>query len=221
MTRLSTFSLALAGLLALSACDSGAGSDDITGSWSTTVGFQADTVLSDQNYRVLADYEATYTFELLNDDGLIYGRLTSSLAGTMTGREAGREAVLYEFDPQQTVSDYVFGTYDDPTLELDVPWGEYQDNLWTFDKVGGRAELKGSIVHEWEFETFHTLSPGPFRFTIDGDGTSVTTLRRDSNEAPELEDPSTIVPPDVVDGVHAYTSANGDASLNGVRVRRK
>ena len=219
MTRLSTFALALAGLLVLSACDTGAGNDDITGTWSTTVAFQADTLLTDENYRIVADYEATYTFELLNDDGLIYGRITSALDGVLTAREAGREPEVYAFDPAtDSVSDYVFGTYDSPELEVDVPWGQYEDNLWTFNKVGGRAELAGTVVHQWKFDKLNTSSPGAFDFSIDGNGRSVTTIRRDSSQPPVLDDPATIVP---ADRATIHASSGGDAALNGVRVHKK
>ena len=218
MTRLSTISLALAGLLVLSACDAGSGNDDITGTWSTTVAFQVDTLLSDENYRVVADYDATYTFELLNEDGLIYGRITSVLDGILTAREAGREPVVYTFDSGSAISDYVFGTYDSPELEVDVPWGSYEDNLWTFNKVGGRAELNGKVVHQWTFDTFNAPTPGSFNFTIDGDEKSVTTIRRSSSEAPVLDDPATIVP---AARATVHASSNGDAALSGVRIHQK
>ena len=210
--------LALVGLVSLSACDSGADSDDITGTWSTTLNYQVDSLLADQNYRVVADYTATYTFELLNEDGLIYGRVTSSLDGTMTGREAGREPVVYTFSPEASVANYVFGTYDDPVLELDVPWGPYENDLWTFEKIGGRAELDGNVVHQWTFDTRYTTEPGDFTFVLDGKEKDRTEIRRTDRLAPVLEDPSVIVPD--VERLR-YESARGNATLSGVHVEAR
>lgn len=215
MTFRLPLALALVGLLSLSACDSGSGSDDITGIWSTTIHYTADTLLADQNYRIVADYTTTYTFELLNEDGLIYGRITSALDGTMSGQEAGREPVVYTLTPEASRSDYLFGTYDDPTLELDVPWGSYQDNLWTFEKIGGRAELEGSVVHEWTFTSEYTTEPGEFSFVVRGDENGKTAIRRDSREAPDLPDAAAIVPQDP-SAVHTY--GDGDASLDRINV---
>lgn len=215
MTFRLPLALALVGLVTLSACDSGAGSDDITGTWSTTINYTADTLLANQNYRIVADYSTTYTFELLNDDGLIYGRITSSLDGTMTGQEAGRAPVVYSLSSESATSDYLFGTYDDPTLELDVPWGTYQENLWTFEKVGGRAELAGSVVHAWKFEVQNSATPTLFDFTLRGDDGGKTTIRRDSREAPVLEDPASIVP-GAPRSVHSY--GDGQAALNRINV---
>lgn len=215
MTLRLPLALALVGLLTLSACDSGAGSDDITGTWSTTIDFSADTLLADQNFRIVADYTTTYTFELLNEDGLIYGRITSSVDGTVTGREAGGDPVVITLTPELSTSDYLFGTYDDPTLELDVPWGSYQQNLWTFEKIGGRAELEGRVIHVWEFESFYTEDPGTFTFAIDGDTNGKTTIRRDTQEAPVLENPAAIVP-QASGPIH--TSDDGNAVLARIDV---
>jgi hypothetical protein len=218
MTLRLPLALSLVGLIALSACDSGSGSDDITGTWSTTINYSADTLLADQNYRIVADYSTTYTFELLNEDGLIYGRITSSLDGTMTGREAGREPVVYTLVPETSTTDYLFGTYNDPSLELDVPWGSYAKNLWTFEKVGGRAELMGRVVHEWVFESIYTSEPGEFSFVVQGDQDKKTTIRRDSRDAPVLADPASIVPGGT-SSVHTY--GDGNAVLNRINVEAR
>ena len=218
MTLRLPLALALVGLISLSACDSGSGSDDITGTWSTTINYSADTLLADQNYRIVADYSTTYTFELLNEDGLIYGRITSSVDGTMTGREAGRAPVVYTLSPEASTTDYVFGTYDDPDLELDVPWGSYAENLWTFKKVGGRAELAGRVVHEWTFESHFTASPGEFSFIVHGDQDDKTVIRRDSQDAPELADPASIVP-GAPGSVHTY--GEGEAALSRINVEAR
>ncbi len=218
MTLRLPLALALVGLISLSACDSGSGSDDITGTWSTTINYSADTLISAQNYRIVADYSTTYTFELLNNDGLIYGRITSTVDGTMTGQEAGRDPIVYTLDPEQSTSDHLFGTYSDPALELDVPWGSYQDNLWTFEKIGGRAELSGRVVHEWTFESLYTAQPGEFSFTIQGDQDETTTIRRDSHDAPVLADPASIFP-EAPAAIHSY--GEGDAKLSRINVEAR
>lgn len=218
MTLRLPLALALVGLLTLSACDSGSSSDDITGTWSTTINYTADTLLAEQNYRIVADYTTTYTFELLNEDGLIYGRITSALDGTMMGQEAGREPVVYTLTPENSRTDYLFGTYNDPALELDVPWGTYENDLWTFEKIGGRAVLEGRVVHEWGFESLYTAEPGDFSFVVEGDEKAETTIRRESTDAPSLPTPDSIVPQDV-NLVHSY--GNGDATLNGITVQAR
>lgn len=219
MTLRLPLALALVGLLSLSACDSGAGSDDITGTWSTTINYSADTLLAEQNYRIVADYSTTYTFELLNDDGLIYGRITSALDGTMTGQEAGAEPIVYTLSSENSTTDYLFGTYNDPELEMDVPWGSYAQNLWTFEKVGGRAVLDGKVVHEWGFQTRFTAEPSDFTFTVYGDEDEKTTIRRDSRDAPVLADPASIVPGPAASSVHSY--GEGDATLNRINVESR
>ena len=218
MTLRLPLALALAGLISLSACDSGSGSDDITGTWSTTINYTADTLLAAQNYRIVADYATTYTFELLNEDGLIYGRITSSVDGTITGREAGGDPVVITMNPAESVTDYLFGTYDDPALELDVLSDAYAENLWTFEKVGGRAELAGQVVHTWTFSTVYTSQPGEFSFNIYGDQGNTTTIRRDSRDAPSLPPAASVVaaPTSLV---HSY--GDGSATLNGVRVEAR
>jgi len=218
MTLRLPLALALVGLISLSACDSGSGSDDITGTWSTTINYTADTLLANQNYRIVADYSTTYTFELLNEDGLIYGRITSSVDGTMTGREAGSEPLVITMDPTESTTDYLFGTYDDPNLEMDVLSDAYAENLWTFEKIGGRAELLGQVVHQWEFVTQFTSSPGPFSFTVHGDQDSKTTIRRDSQDAPSLPEPASVVA-GAASSVHSY--AEGNATLSRVKVEAR
>ncbi|MEO0557426.1 MAG: hypothetical protein AAF170_04500 [Bacteroidota bacterium] len=216
MTLRLPLALALVGLLSLSACDSGSGSDDITGTWSTTIDYKADTLIAAQNFRVVADYTTTYTFELLNTDGLIYGRITSSVDGSITGQEAGTDPVVYDLTSAESTTDYLFGTYDDPSLELDVPWGSYQENLWTFEKVGGRAELAGRVVHEWTFESLYTSQPGDFSFIIAGDQQEKTTIRRSSQDAPVLADPASIVP-ESPSTIHSY--GDGSAALSRINVQ--
>ena len=216
MTLRLPLALAIAGLISLSACDTGSGSDDITGTWSTTVNYTADTLLANQNYRVVADYSTTYTFELLNEDGLIYGRITSSVDGTISGQDAGSDPVVITMDPTDSVTDYLFGTYDDPALEFDVLSELYAENLWTFEKVGGRAELQGQVVHTWNFESQYP-QPSPFSFTIVGDQGEKTTIRRDNRDAPSLPDPSTVVAP--LSSIHSY--GEGSAVLSRVNVEAR
>ncbi|GAB5537369.1 MAG: hypothetical protein Rubg2KO_36180 [Rubricoccaceae bacterium] len=213
MTLRLPLALALVGLLSLSACDSGSGSDAITGTWSTTVDYKADTLLANQNFRIVADYSTTYTFDLLNEDGLIYGRITSSVEGTMTGQEAGGAPIVISMDSTSSATDYLFGTYDDPALELDVLSEAYATNLWTFEKVGGRAELAGQVVHQWAFLS----REGEFSFTVYGDQGEKTTIRRDNRDAPSLPDPATVV--ESTSSVHSY--GEGSAVLNRVNVETR
>lgn len=215
MTLRLPLALALAGLFTLSACDFAGSGDDITGTWSTTINYTADTLLADKNYRIVADYSTTYTFELINDDGLIYGRITSSVDGTISGQEPGSAPVVVSMDPSESITDYLFGTYNDPVLELDVLSEAYAENLWTFEKVGGRAELMGKVVHQWTFSPVYA-APGPFSFTIDGDEKETTTIRRENRDAPDVPAPSTALGP-ATSVVHSYS--DGQAALNRITVR--
>ena len=82
--------LAATVLLGLSACDAGGGADGsaTSGVWAGTAEFQLDSLLADQNFRIITDYETRYEFELTEDEnGLILGYLNQYNTGTFTLRE--------------------------------------------------------------------------------------------------------------------------------------
>ena len=156
-------------LAACSATDSSSGGE-ATGVWAGTAEFQVDSLLADQNFRVITDYETTYEFELTQDeDGLILGYLNEYNTGTFTLREprqvGGEEVIIEEtitWDGDLVRSWPVYGTYDRPTLELDIPQAEadevFPKDLWTFTVVGGRARLEATqILHGYTFSVFENF----------------------------------------------------------------
>ena len=167
MPALRTLAVALAAV-ALSACNAGGADEGATsGVWVGTAQFKVDTLLAGQNFRVITDYETRYEFEISEDaDGLVIGFLNEYNTGTFTLREprdlgAGPtvEEVTVTWDGELRESWPVYGTFDRPVLELDLPEAEADDvfpkDLWTFTVVGDRARLEATrIVHGYEFDVF-------------------------------------------------------------------
>lgn len=157
----------LAGALVLGACDAtGSDADRVTGVWEGTIPFRVDTVLAEHNYRLKGDYDVRVRFDLLHDDGLVWGTVTAAFDGFLIAREAGRQADTLRFSPAQTLVSRAYGTWIRPELEIDVPWGPYSPDLWTFNKVGNRLDLQGKVEHMWSFPVLNTPEPGPFTFTL-------------------------------------------------------
>lgn len=159
--------LFLAPALLLAACDAGGSEVGATsGVWSGTAEFVVDTLMAGQNFRVITDYETRYEFELTEDeDGLVLGFLNQYNTGTFTLREprdAGGPQVIERtvtWDGELIRSYPVYGTYDRPTLELDLPEAEligvFPKDLWTFTVVGDRARLEATrILHGYTFPVF-------------------------------------------------------------------
>lgn len=139
------FSLLVGSTALFTGCDN-ATADGLTGVWAGTANFEVDSILADQNMRIQADYQTSFTFSLTDDDGLISGSVVADFAGMRITQEAGNSADTLNYDG--TVFDNeLFGTYVDPELELDVPGGPYEENLWTFNVVGSRAELDEFLTH--------------------------------------------------------------------------
>lgn len=170
--------LVLSALLAsaalLAACDL-AGSDGTTGRWVGTAQFTADTILADHNVRITADYETEFTFRITDDDGLVTGQLTARTSGYRAVREAGQPPDTLWYDASAPVVNEVFGTYLDPTLEVDVPDGPYEENLWTFEVSGGRAETDRFLVH---LHQISLTNDQPFEHSITSE--EVFKMRRES-----------------------------------------
>lgn len=160
--------LAAAVLLGLSACDAG-GSDlsATSGVWAGTAEFKLDSLLTEQNFRIITDYETRYEFELTEDEnGLVLGYLNQYNTGTFTIREprdgsegqtVAEQTFTWDNDLVQTWP--VYGTFYRPTLELDLPQAEaaqvFPKDLWTFTVVGGRARLEATqILHGYTFAVF-------------------------------------------------------------------
>lgn len=176
----------------LAACDASGGSgDDSTGVWSGTAEFQVDTLLSDQNFRVITDYETRYEFELAQDEnGLILGYLNQYNTGTFTlreprdiGEEQGVRETTVEWDGQLVQSWPVYGTFDDPILELDLPQAEtagvFPKDLWTFTVVGDRARLEATrILHGYTFPVFED-NESEFTVVLSPTNSDEFSLRRE------------------------------------------
>ena len=158
---------AAAVLLGLSACDSGSGdAGAMTGVWSGTAEFKADTLMAGQNFRVVADYVTRFEFEVNEDeDGLVLGSVRVYNTGTLRVREprdAGGQRVIEHavtWDDDLVQSWPVYGTFRRPTFELDLPEAEeagvFAKDLWTFTVVGDRARLDNTtIAHGYTFEVF-------------------------------------------------------------------
>jgi len=126
--------------MVLAACDS-VPTDDLTGVWIGTASFTADSILADQNLSFAADFTATFTFRIIDDDGLVTGTLGAVSDGSLTTTEAGQPSQTLTFDPASPINHEVFGTYVKPDLEMDVPDGPYEENLWTFEVSGSGADL--------------------------------------------------------------------------------
>ncbi len=160
--------LAATVLLGLSACGAGGPDNGATsGVWAGTAEFKIDTLLTGQNFRVITDYETRYEFELSQDeDGLILGFLNQYNTGTFTLREpreeGGTQTVIERtatWDDELVQSWPVYGTFDRPELELDLPEAEesgvFPKDLWTFTVVGDRARLEATkILHGYTFAVF-------------------------------------------------------------------
>lgn len=155
-------------LLGLAACDAGGPEgSETSGVWAGTAEFRVDTLLADQNFRVITDYETRYEFELTQDeDGLVLGFLNQYNTGTFILREprAGDDGQIVlertlTWDDDLVQSWPVYGTYSRPTLELDLPEAEraevFPKDLWTFTVVGNRARLEATkILHGYTFAVF-------------------------------------------------------------------
>lgn len=142
----SALALLLAATLGLAACDAINSSDDITGVWTGSSSFEADTVIAESNLRVFADYGIDFQFALNQDDGLVDGSVTASWNGFLIFKEAGQPADTINFSAtHQNITHEAFGTFIDPVLEVDVPDGPYEENLWTFEVSGRRAESESFI----------------------------------------------------------------------------
>ncbi|WP_412061989.1 hypothetical protein [Rubrivirga sp. IMCC45206] len=167
--------------IALSACDAG-GSDlgATSGLWAGTASFEVDTLMQDQNFRVVGDYDTRYEFDLTEDeDGLVLGFMNIYNTGTLTVREprnvGGTQTVIEHevvWDDDLIHSWPVYGTYGRPTLEVDLPEAEaanvFPKDLWTFTVTGDRARLQDKrILHGYTFAVFedydspHTFALSP------------------------------------------------------------
>lgn len=205
--------------LPLAACDASGedgDADRVTGVWEATVPFRADTVLADENYRVRADYAVHLRFDVAHDDGLAWGTVTARLDGRVVAREAGTVADTFYLDPDEPIVSQFYGTYSRPTLELDVPFGPYDEDLWTFEKVASRLDLQTDIVHSWRFTTRHTASPGEFTFELPMAGS--VSVRRVEGEAPSVTDP--VMPTQIPGALLTATSPGQNAVLADFRMRR-
>ena len=183
--------LAAAVLLGLSACDAGGSTDGATtGVWAGTAEFKVDTLLADQNFRVITDYETRYEFVLdQSEDGLILGHLDQYNTGTFTLREPrndGSGQTVIErtatWDDDLVQSWPVYGTFDRPTLELDLPEAEelevFPKDLWTFTVVGDRARLEATrILHGYTYSVFEDYD-NPFTVVLSPSNEDEFSLRR-------------------------------------------
>lgn len=167
MLRPSPAFLASVLALSLAACDAGLSGSAASGIWAGTAQFQVDTLMADQNFRVITDYETRYEFELTEDEnGLVIGFLNQYNTGTFLLREprdggtgpAVQEQTI-EWSDDLIQSWPVYGTFVRPTLELDLPEAEeanvFPADLWTFTVVGDRARLEATrISHGYSFPVF-------------------------------------------------------------------
>ncbi|WP_412069983.1 hypothetical protein [Rubrivirga sp. IMCC43871] len=164
---------------ALSACDAG-GSElgATTGMWAGTVTFEVDTLMQEQNFRVIGTYETRYEFDLVEDeDGLVLGYVNIYNDGSLLVREPrdinGSQTVLERqimWDDELVQSWPVYGTYGRPTLEVDLPEAEaagvFPPDIWTFTVTGNRARLTETrILHGYSFEVFEN-NDAPYTITL-------------------------------------------------------
>ena len=147
----------------LAACDS-IPTDDLSGVWIGTASFTADSILADQNLRIDADYQATFTFRITDDKGLITGTLEAAFDGRRTTTEAGHAPETITFDPNSPFINDLFGTFIDPVLEMDVEGELYEENLWTFDVGGNGADLNRFLTHN---HTIMLSDSTEFTFSLD------------------------------------------------------
>ena len=150
----------------LSACDSVI-TDDLSGVWIGTASFSADSILADQNLRIQANYSATFTFRITDDEGLVTGTIEAAFDGSRTTTEAGHPSQTLTFDPSSPFVHDFFGTFIDPVLEMDIPDGPYEENLWTFDVSGNGADLDRFLTHN---HTIVLADSSEFTFPINSDG---------------------------------------------------
>ena len=138
--------------LLLTGCDLFNSEDSVSGYWEGVSEFRVDTVLAAQNARITADYRMHFAFDLVHDDGLITGRVRSTREGYIVYREAGYPADTLRFSANLVTDDHeARGTFVEPDLEFDVPDGPYEEDMWTFDVTGSRAETENYIRHLWTF----------------------------------------------------------------------
>lgn len=178
----------LAGVFALAACDAAPESDSerVSGVWEGTLAFRADTVLAGENYRIKADYDVDIRFDLVHDDGLTWGTVTAAFDGYLIAREAGMPADTFRFNPATPMVDAAFGTFIRPELEIDVPWGPYDEDLWTFDKVASRLDLQNTVYNLWSFPLRNATEPGDFEFQLGMTGSGIRFAR--TGDTPVLPD---------------------------------
>ena len=179
-------------LVTLSACDAGSGPGEATGVWAGTAEFKVDSLMADQNFRIITDYETRYEFELAEDeDGLIQGFLNQYNTGTFTLREPRRDENdapfvrerVFTWDDDLVQSWPVYGTHDGTTLEVDLPEAEqagvFPKDLWTFTVVGGRARLASTrIVHGYTFNVWEDQD-APFTMLLSPTTNDEFSIRRD------------------------------------------
>ncbi len=155
----------LGALVFFSGCDA-VNSNDLSGVWTGTATFTSDSILADQNLHFKADYEATFTFRITDDGGLITGTVEGAFDGIRTTTEAGHDPRRITFDPSTPFSDELFGTFIKPVLEMDVPDGPYEDDLWTFNVAGNGAKLNRFLTHQ---HTVTLADSTDFTFDINSD----------------------------------------------------
>jgi hypothetical protein len=190
MTPLRVF-LAASVLLGLSACDAGGSDSATSGVWAGTAEFKVDSLLAEQNFRIITDYETRYEFELTEDEnGLILGYLNQYNTGTFSIREPREgddgQTVMersIEWDGDLVQTWPVYGTFYRPTLELDLPQAEeaevFPKDLWTFTVVGDRARLEATrILHGYTFAVFEDYD-APYTVVLSPTNEDEFSMRRE------------------------------------------
>lgn len=140
------FSFVLGSFALLAGCDT-VSENGVTGVWTGTATFEADSIIAEQNLRIFADYTADFVFTVTDDDGLISGSVTADFSGMRITQEAGFAPDTSDFAGGIEFDNDLFGTFIDPELEMDVPDGPYEANLWTFNVVGSRADLNEYLTN--------------------------------------------------------------------------
>ncbi|MDX1438892.1 MAG: hypothetical protein R3284_03215 [Rubricoccaceae bacterium] len=168
------FSFVLGTFALLAGCDS-VTADGVTGTWIGTAEFQVDSILAEHNMRIMAEYETEFTFTIVDDGGLITGTVVADFSGMRIAQEAGQPADTLHFGDGVEFTNDLFGTYIDPELEMDVPDGPYEANLWTFEIIGGRGELNEFLTHT------HTITRADStEFTIELKSDEFFEIRREN-----------------------------------------